>query len=260
MRSSEMKRRCAVVTAGANGIGLEICRALLSERDTVIALDRDEAALAAAEAAVPGLRGIAVDVGDTKALHDCCRVLAGDPELDVDAVIANAGVAGPQASIAAISIEDWTSTIAINLTAALTTTQAFASYFQQRNAGTFIYISSAAVRTHPTRRLPYNVTKAAVEELSHSVARELGPFGIRSNVVRPGNVDGPRLQAVWRRMADARGVNLETFEAEAMRYVSMRSKVEGRDIAAMVRFLTSSDARFVTGQTISVCGNHEWGE
>src|SRR5690606_15026363 len=107
------------------------------------------------------------------------------------------------------------------------------------------------------QRAPYVVSKAALEMLSETMAMELGPWGIRSNVVVPGIVEGARIEAVAQAQADTRGISFDEAIAEFTARTSLKTMVSGADIAHSVRFLLSDEARHVSGQKLSVCGNFE---
>ena len=121
-----------------------------------------------------------------------------------------------------------------------------------------INISSCSAKTLPTNRSVYNTTKYALEGLILSIAREVGPFNIRCNVVRPGAMNNERLHRVFREVAASSGKSEEKLLTESLHYFSMRSLVEMKEVADMVYFLASHIASHITGQIISVDGNIEY--
>jgi NAD(P)-dependent dehydrogenase (short-subunit alcohol dehydrogenase family) len=116
--------------------------------------------------------------------------------------------------------------------------------------------STAGVTGFPMRS-PYAASKYAVIGLSDTLAMELGEFGIRVNTLCPGSVDGDRMRRVIDAEAEATGVTVAELRGSYEKQVSMRTFVEGRDIAAMAVFLASPAARYVNGQTIAVDGGLE---
>jgi NAD(P)-dependent dehydrogenase (short-subunit alcohol dehydrogenase family) len=93
--------------------------------------------------------------------------------------------------------------------------------------------------------------------LSDTLAMEVGEFGIRVNTLCPGSVDGDRMRRVIEAEAEVTGVPVAELRGTYEKQVSMRTFVEGRDIAAMAVFLASPAARYVNGQTIAVDGGLE---
>ena len=103
----------------------------------------------------------------------------------------------------------------------------------------------------------YAATKWAVVGFTQSLAKELGPDGIRVNAILPGVVDGERFDNVVVARAAALGRTAEEVEQEYLSHVSLRRKVSTRDVANMVLFLCSEAGRNVSGQSLGVCGNVE---
>jgi NAD(P)-dependent dehydrogenase (short-subunit alcohol dehydrogenase family) len=93
--------------------------------------------------------------------------------------------------------------------------------------------------------------------LTESLAKELGPEGIRVNAILPGIVAGPRMTRVIQARADAAQVDYATMESEFLGKVSLRRMVTAQDVADMVLFLCSPAGRNISGQSLSVCGNVE---
>ena len=91
--------------------------------------------------------------------------------------------------------------------------------------------------------------------LMKTLAMELGPHGIRVNALAPGAVEGPRMEGVMQREANAKGISRDDIYRGYASGTSMQTWVEGRDIAEMAVFLASGKARFVSGQVIAVDGH-----
>ena len=124
--------------------------------------------------------------------------------------------------------------------------------------GAIVCMSSVAGRLGYAFRTPYAATKWAIIGLMGSLARELGPRGVRVNAILPGIVEGPRMESVIRNRAQALGVDYPTMEKAYLDKISLRRMVTVEDIAAMTLFLASPAARNVSGQAISVDGNVEY--
>ncbi len=104
-------------------------------------------------------------------------------------------------------------------------------------------------------RAPCAAAKWAVIGLMKTLAMELGPHGIRTNALCPGAVEGPRMEAVMAREADAKGLTPQQVHDGYASGTSMRTWVTGADIANTAVFLASPEARFVSGQVIAVDGH-----
>jgi NAD(P)-dependent dehydrogenase (short-subunit alcohol dehydrogenase family) len=107
----------------------------------------------------------------------------------VDVLINNVGVAGPRAALEDVDPQDWTHVFDANLNAAFWTMRQVLPRMKQRRQGVILNVTTASVATLPQWRTPYTVSKAALESLTVSTAREAGPFNIRCNAVRPGLMD-----------------------------------------------------------------------
>ncbi len=191
---------------------------------------------------------------DVAQLHD--QVMSRFGGLDV--LVNNAGIAGPIASVEQVSLDDWCRVMAVNLTGPFLLIRAFTDQFKAQRSGCIINVSSTSSRQAIPQRTPYVVSKRGLEGLSATVARELGPFGIRCNVIAPGFVDNDRSTQVIARLAEARGVAAEHVEAEAVQFISLRRKIGMAEIGGVCQFLASAQAAAITGQIIPVDGNVEW--
>ena len=246
----------ALVTAGASGIGRAITETLLAAGVRVHVCDVSEKALAQCRTALPSITGSLTDVADEgqvdRLFADVKRELGG-----LDILINNAGIAGPTGGIETLAPADWRRTIEVNLNSQFYCTRLAVPLLRQAGDGIIVNISSAAGRHGYAYRTPYAATKWAIIGLTESLAKELGPEGIRVNAILPGVVAGPRIDSVIQARADALGVDFATMEKEYLSKVSLRRKVSAQDIAGMILFLCSSAGRNISGQSLGVCGNVE---
>jgi NAD(P)-dependent dehydrogenase (short-subunit alcohol dehydrogenase family) len=218
--------------------------------------DLSEAALAQCRAALPAVTGSLTDVADEaqvdRLFDDVRRELGG-----LDILVNNAGIAGPTGGIDTLAPADWRRTVAVNLDSQFYCTRLAVPLLRQAGDGIIVNISSAAGRHGYAYRTPYAATKWAIIGLTESLAKELGPEGIRVNAILPGVVQGPRIDAVIRARAETLGIDHATMEKEYLSKVSLRRKVTPQDVASMVLFLCSSAGRNISGQSLGVCGNVE---
>jgi NAD(P)-dependent dehydrogenase (short-subunit alcohol dehydrogenase family) len=173
-----------LVTAGAAGIGLEIARAFLREGAKVHVCDVDRAALDALASTDPELTFSYADVADRNAVsrvfEDALAALGG-----LDALINNAGIAGPTGRVEEINPEDWDRCLEVCITGQFNCTRLAVPHLRGSRNASIVNISSAAGRFGFPLRSPYAAAKWAVIGFTKSLSRELGEAGIRVNAVLP---------------------------------------------------------------------------
>ena len=123
--------------------------------------------------------------------------------------------------------------------------------------GSIVAMSSAAGRFGYAFRTPYSAAKWGIIGLTQSLAKELGPSGIRVNAILPGIIEGPRMESVIANRAKQTGVSHEAMKATYLANVSLRRMTSPWDVAAMVAFLLSDAGANVSGQSLGVDGNVE---
>jgi NAD(P)-dependent dehydrogenase (short-subunit alcohol dehydrogenase family) len=242
-----------LVTAGADGIGLEITRAFVEAGARVVVCDVSGPALERIAAELPGVLAVRADVSsesDVAALFE--RVDAALGGLDV--LVNNAGVAGPTGGVETLSLADWERTLAINITGQFLCTRAAVPRLLKGRAPAIVNLSSAAGHLGMPGRSVYSASKWAVVGFTKSLALELGPQGIRVNTVLPGAVDGPRIRAVIAAKAESLGKPVEEVTRSYTSQAALGRMVTMRDIANMVRFACSDQAASVHGQELVVDG------
>jgi len=245
-----------VVTAGASGIGRAIAEVLITAGARVYICDVDEGLLAAFAAAHPGAGAMRADVAvedDVDRLFDA----AAESLSGLDALVNNAGIAGPTAAVEDIAPADWRRCIDVDLTGPFLCSRRAVPLLKAAGGGAIINISSVAGKYGYPFRSPYASAKYGVIGLTETLAKELGPANIRVNAVLPGLVKGPRIEAVIHARARETGVTYEEAEAGYLRHVSLGRMVDAGDVAAMVAFLLSDAGRNVSGQSIAVDANVE---
>jgi NAD(P)-dependent dehydrogenase (short-subunit alcohol dehydrogenase family) len=243
-----------LVTAGAGGIGREIAQAFAREGAKVHVCDVDETALAALKKASPKITQSRADVAEREDVErlfaDALKALGG-----LDALINNAGIAGPTGPVESIAPADWDRCLAINITGQFNCARLAVPHLRKSKNASIVNMSSAAGRLGFPLRTPYASSKWAVVGFTKSLAMELGEFGIRVNAIQPGIVEGERIRRVFRAKAKARGISAEKMQAEALSFVSMRSMVTPQQIADAILFICSTRGRTISGQAISICGD-----
>lgn len=245
-----------VVTAGASGIGRAITDALLSHGARVHVCDIDQEVLARFRREQPDAGATLADVADEtqveRLFDEAAAALGG-----LDVLVNNAGIAGPTKAVEDIEPAEWRRTVEVNLTGQFYCLRRAVPLLKQSKEGAVVAISSVAGRLGYAYRLPYAATKWAIVGMVQSLAKELGPSGIRVNAVLPGIVEGPRIERVIADRAAAVGISIEEMRRQLLDKVSLRRMVSAQDVANMVLFLCSPAGRNISGQALSVCGNVE---
>jgi len=246
--------RVAVVTGANRGIGRAVTVALAAAGFTVAAAARDPASLAdtVAEAAKAG--GTAVPLGGDVCDEASVADLAAAAERlgPVHTVVANAGIAGPTAPLHEITLAAWRETVATDLDGVFLTFRAFIPGLIQRRDGSLIAISSMTGKRPLHGRTPYAAAKMGVIGLVRTLAAELGPHHVRVNAICPGAVAGPRIDQVFARQAEARGITAEAARAEMTALTPLRRLVQAEEVAQACVFLASEGAAAITGEDLNV--------
>lgn len=251
----DMTGRRVVVTAGGSGIGRVIAEGFRDSGAKVAVCDIDSSSYTGRDL---GDRFAAwqADVGDPRSasrfMADAIAWLGG-----IDVLVNNAGVSGPTRPVEDITDDEWRHTMAVNVDGAFYCARAAISAMKAQRSGVILNMSSTAGRMGMPLRSVYSTSKYAIRGLSDVLAVELGGHNIRVNAILPGVVNGPRVRRVLTEQAAAAGETLEQYWPRVLHNVSMHTAVEAEDVAAMAIFLASDHARFISGQSIGVCGNFE---
>ena len=242
-----------LITAGASGIGKRIAEKFFDKGYNIWVCDIDETAL---EKVSQSWRTSLVDVSDEAQVKALFDMIAGEWG-SIDAVCCNAGIAGPTGPIEGVSLNDWQKCLSVNLEGSFLTSKYAVPLMKKVSKGSILFTSSTAGIYGYPNRSPYSAAKWAVVGFMKTLAMELGPFGIRSNAVCPGSVEGPRMELVMAREAKLKGITRDQVYKAYASSNSMGSFIQEDDIANMMVFLASEDAKFVSGQVISVDGHTE---
>lgn len=253
-----MKRlagRTVVVTGAGRGIGRAISLRCAAEGAAVALAGRSTGELEEVAARVRGTGGQAVvastDVTDAASTTEMVkRVEAelGPP----DVLVANSGVAGPTAPLWEVSPEDWDATYAVNVRGVFLCCRAVLPGMVRRGAGSIAVVGSMSGKRPLANRTPYTSSKTALIGLVRTLALETGPYGVRVNLVSPGPVTGPRLDAVLEGQSRRIGRPADELRADLAGESPLRRFTEPEDVADAIVFLSSEQARNITGEDLNV--------
>jgi NAD(P)-dependent dehydrogenase (short-subunit alcohol dehydrogenase family) len=247
--------RVAIVTGAARGLGLDIAQRLLRDGMAVFMADIDEGVSDAASRLGHGAVAALCDVRDAGQVDSLVQTTVTQLGR-LDLFVANAGVGGG-GPIAEMSDEAYRQIVDVNLDGAFFSCRAAARAMIPTGAGSIVTVGSIFGRDTPAGVGVYGATKAGVIALTHALARELGPYGIRVNCVSPGNMATEMHWTALRRRSAAVGLPFEQVVEEVRASIPLGRHGTGADVAAVVSFLASDDAAYVTGQTINVDGGYQ---
>jgi meso-butanediol dehydrogenase/(S,S)-butanediol dehydrogenase/diacetyl reductase len=248
---SELSGKRAFVTGGAQGIGRAIAAALTRNGVKVVIADID-GATAKRTAKESGASSVEIDVRERasveRAFAEALRYLGG-----CDICIANAGVSTMQRALD-LTDEDWDFNFAVNARGIFLTNQIAARHFVAQGAGCIVNTASLAAKVGAPLLAHYSASKFAVLGWTQALARELAPTGIRVNAVCPGFVKtGMQAREIeWE--SRLRNMSAQQVVDDYLAQTPLGRLEEPEDVADVVVFLCSDQARFMTGQGINVTG------
>lgn len=256
LSSHQIQKQHVFITAGGSGIGLAMAKAFLEKGAKVAVTDSDFNALKAAKDRYPDLQIFQADVTNIDQMKSAFNTLMGSWER-LDVMMANAGIAGPTASIEDISLNDWQRCLAVNLDGSFIAASLATPVMKSQQSGVITLTSSNAGQWGYPYRSPYATAKWGIIGLMKTLAMELGSFGIRVNAICPGSVEGERMDGVIKREAATRGITPEELRQGYADCASLRRFVTAEDVADMAIFLASPQAKSISGMSMSVDGHTE---
>jgi 3-oxoacyl-[acyl-carrier protein] reductase len=250
--SQRLTGKVAVVTGASKGIGASIAKHLADEGAAVVvnyASSKEGAQRVVAEITGKGGRAIAVGA-DVAKPGDVQRLFAETKKAfgRLDVLVNNAGIY-EFAPLEAVTPEHFHKQFDLNVLGLILATQEAAGHFGPEG-GSIINVSSVVSASAPPNASVYSATKAAVDAVTRSLAKELGPRKIRVNSVNPGMVEteGTTSQGITARESD--------FRRQVEAQTPLGRIGQPRDVAPLTVFLASSDSAWITGETFYVSGGY----
>jgi NAD(P)-dependent dehydrogenase (short-subunit alcohol dehydrogenase family) len=247
-----LKGRVAVVTGGAQGIGLACVEALLEAGAHVYIADRNPKTAAEGQAAMKAkgydVDVIEIEVTDSKQVDAAAaRVMKEKDRIDI--LVCNAGIARSETAAEDVTDEHWLNVIDVNLNGLFWCCRAFGRHMLAAGRGSIVNIGSMSgiIVNKPQPQASYNASKAAVHHLTKSLAAEWGARGVRVNAVAPTYINTP-LTAIAK-------TNRPMFDAW-IDGTPMARMGEPDEIAAVVMFLASDAASLMTGSIVLADGGY----
>ena len=244
LRAFRVDGRVAVITGGAQGIGLACASLMLEAGAQVVLLDRDAGALQAARVSLPAAATRALDVADEVAVDAAFAAIAAEHGR-IDILINNAGLAIRKPSLD-LTLADWNAVVAVNLTGAFLCARAAARHMP---AGGGSIVNTASIMglsgggLYPN--ITYQATKGGLVNMTRALAIEWAARGIRVNAVAP----------TWTKTAFIGQLESSPELMQRIRQVTPLGRLaEPHEVAAAVLFLASPAAAMVTGHVLAVDG------
>ena len=234
---ASLEGKTALVTGGSRGIGAAVARELARAGATVVVGYRsggDEAEAIASE--IDG-RAVQADVSNG---DDAKRLVEEAGDLDV--LVNNAGITR-DGVLARMSDDDWRSVLETNLSSVFYTCRAVSRGMMKRRGGSIVNLSSIVGLHGNWGQSNYAASKGGIVAFTKSLAQELGSRGVRANVVAPGYIKTQLTDAIP-----------EEAQQQMLGLTPLGRFGEPEDVARAVRFLSSDDASFITGEVVVVGG------
>jgi len=242
VRYRSLEGRSVVITGGASGIGGALVEAFAAQEARVSFLDIDMAG-GEAMAARTGAVFVPCDLTDIAALRAAIANIEA-AQGDIGVLVNNAGKDDRQA-FAEIEPEDWRRHLSFNLDHQFFASQAVAPGMARNGGGSIIMLGSVSWMRGRPGMAGYTTSKAAINGLTRTLARELGPTGVRVNSIVPGAILTDRQKALWL---------TPELDAEFIALQSLKFRLTAEHVARMALFLGSDESGGCTGANFVVDG------
>lgn len=246
----DLKDKVAVVTGAARGLGQEYAVGLAKAGAAVVAADRMDPAATVGMIEAAGGRAVGVtadvtDMASVTAMADAAAQAFGRIDVLVNNAALYAGLKGGRFDT--LSEADWDACMAVNVKGVWNCAKACVPLMRKAGGGSIVNISSIAATYGLPFVLHYTASKAAVIGLTRGLARELGRDKIRVNAVAPSAVMTEATKTFF-------GDKFEVAVERIAKDQAIQQNLQTEDLLGTVLYLASDMSRFVTGQTLSVCG------
>jgi len=248
-----LEGRTAFITGASRNIGRAIALAFANEGADLVLntrVNRDELDAVAAECRKAGVRVVLVlgDIADAGAVEE--MVYGGVAELGgIDVLVCNAAIR-PHTGVTETSVEDWHRVMGVNLHSAFYLARAVVPGMKERRRGSIIAVGGQSSLTGRPNTAAVTAAKTGLLGLIRALAAELGPFGIRANMVIPGTMDTERRYAEW--YPEFR--HAPPGAPEQLKQIPLGRLGRHEEIADACVFLASDASSYITGDEIRVMG------
>ena len=251
--------KIAIVTGASQGIGRAITLRLAREGASLVIgdIDIEAAEKVAREVRDGGTEALVVEVDVTKA-EEVNKVIEEIAEKfgRIDILVNNAGISS-MALVVDLKEKDWDANMKVNAKGVFLCSRAVARQMIKQKSGKIINNASLAAKRGALFLGHYSASKFAVLGLTYTMALELAPYGITVNAVCPGIVETGMIRREWKWEGDLRGMTADQVREEVLSTIPLGRLAQPEDIAAVVAFLASKDADYMTGQALNINGGME---
>ena len=249
--------KVALVSGASKGLGRAIAQALADENASLVICSRRETPLFAARDAIASSSGaevlaVTADVSRQKDVENA--VQAGlDHFGKVDILVTNAG-GPPSATFENLTPEMWDAAVQLTLMSVVRLCAALVPGMKERQWGRVINVTSIAVKQPVAGLMLSNSVRSAVTGFARTLANEVAPFGVTVNNVLPGYTQTERVEELATAAAARDGTSAEAARSRWEAEIPMRRLGKPEELAALVAFLASDRASYITGSSIAVDG------
>ena len=255
-----LRNKIVIVTGGNRGIGRAISLAFAQEGAKVIIAARNETK---AREVMDDIKKqgseclfVRTDVSQSEEVDNLVKATL-DEFKRIDILVSNAGIISI-APVVNLQEKEWDEIMEVNAKGVFLCCRAVAKQMIKQKSGKIINVSSRLGKVGVPRYAHYCASKAAVMVFSQTLALELAPYGINVNSVAPGVIETDMQRWEWEWDRKVRGMSLEELKDEALATIPLRRMGTPEDVARVVVFLASTDADYLTGQSINVTGGMEF--
>jgi NAD(P)-dependent dehydrogenase (short-subunit alcohol dehydrogenase family) len=242
--------KVALITGGAAGLGEGVALRLAEEGAKIVIADVDAEAGEKVAAGLPDAIFVQVDTSDPAQVE--AAFAAGIAKYGkVDVVHNNAGITGEQQSVHETTVENWNHVMSINASGVFYVLKWGIESFLKAGGGSMVITSSSAALAAQENITPYTFAKAGIMGVTRSAAVEYATRGIRVNAIAPTAVLTPMVEAFIEASEDP-----AAFRAERETWNPVPGWPYASDIAGVVAFLASDEAKWITGLTIPIDGGY----
>ncbi len=247
----QLKKQVFCVGGVTSGLGRAVAVRLLAEGAEVIGIARGLAKLEAMAAEMgDNFTPYAADLTDATAVKNLGQHLV---RANITGCVFNAG-GPPTGRIEELEMKDWDQAYASTFRWKVQLTEALLPSLRKAKYGRLLFIESVSIKQPIDNLVLSNAMRAAVAGFVKTLSREAGEDGITANIIAPGYHATPRITSVLHKAAEMQGLSFEETEAGFTAETSTKKLGTPADFADMAAFLLSPQARYITGQTITVDG------
>ena len=253
----QLKNKVSLVCAASEGLGKASALELVKEGSKVAICSRNKEKLTSTQKEIAELTGVEIEVFETDlTVHEQIKKLQHDVKNklgEIEILVNNIG-GPPPGTFESHSDEDWQNTINLTLMSALRMSQAVLPSMKKKKWGRIINISSVSVKTPVNNLFLSNSIRLGVLGWAKALSDEVAPFGITVNTVCPGTTKTERIEEILTAQSKSTGKDKKELEEAIAKNIPLQRIGEATDLSALITFLASEKANYMTGLAVQVDG------